>query len=120
VSDIIPAIGRREVRECDGHESGQVVVTVWRGPTGRWFILRSSHDYSTSDAWTFDWGAAAVGDQPVTGDFDGDAVSDIAVWRGPSGTWYIRRSLEGFTQWQSFQWGSSDVRSYPRLTVGHG
>jgi hypothetical protein len=35
------------------------------------------------------WGAAAVGDVPVPGDYDGDGLADLAVWRAPEGRWYL-------------------------------
>ena len=37
------------------------------------------------------------GDVPVTGDFDGDAITDIGVWRPSSATWFIRTSGSGYT-----------------------
>jgi hypothetical protein len=49
------------------------------------------------------WGGA--GDVPIPGDFDGDGVTDIAVFRPSNGTWYILNSSTGAGT--SIQWGSS-------------
>lgn len=57
------------------------------------------------------WGQ--TGDRPVSGDFDGDARTDIAVFRPTDGSWhYLRSSLTagnapGATAAAGFAWGAT-------------
>ena len=53
----------------------------------------STTDYATSVS--FQWGLD--GDVPVPGDYDGDGVTDLAVWRPSTGMWFIRTSGSGYT-----------------------
>ena len=47
---------------------------------------------------------------PGAGDFDGDAIGDLAVYRPSTGQWFLRYSRQGYAieagQWY-FQWGST-------------
>ena len=45
------------------------------------------------------------GDVPVPGDYDGDGVTDLAVFRPANGVWYILTSSSGFTTSVEYQWG---------------
>jgi hypothetical protein len=55
--------------------------------------------------WLF---LGAAGDVPVGGDFDGDGVSDIAVYhRVSTAQWFVLKSSTGFTLWDLYQWGQA-------------
>jgi hypothetical protein len=47
------------------------------------------------------WGGP--GDTPVSGDYDGDGRTDVAVYRPSTGTWFILRSSTNATS--VYQWG---------------
>ncbi len=51
-------------------------------------------------------------------DFDGDGRTDISVWRGSEGQWYIRRSSDG--RWESQRFGISDDLIAPADYDGDG
>lgn len=58
-------------------------------------------------AQSFQWGTA--GDVPLVGDFDGDGINDLTIYRPSNGTWYIRYSSLGFSLANSIaiQWGTT-------------
>ena len=58
--------------------------------------------------FVFTWGVAAT-DILTPGDYDGDAKSDLAIWRPAEGRYYIRRSLDGGMT--AINWGA--LNDYP-------
>jgi FG-GAP repeat len=74
---------------------------VYRPSNGGWYILQSSGNFSTYVSYL--WGVG--GDVPVTGDFDGDGKTDIAVYRPSNGGWYILKSSTGYAAYVTYMWG---------------
>lgn len=57
-----------------------------------WYILNSSNGAVSVVQWGLSGDVIASDTQP---DFDGDARTDVSVWRPSNGTWYIRQSSNG-------------------------
>lgn len=78
-------------------------LAVWRvEPTGRafWHILGGA------SGGFLEWGMAS--DVPVPADYDGDGLTDVAIWRPSDGTWWIQKSASRAIEVS--QWGlSGDV-----------
>ena len=92
------------IGDFDG--DGRHDLVVFRPPTGHWFVLKSSTNFTTSS--TYQWGTA--GDKPVPADYDGDGRTDLAVYRPSNGTWYVLTSGTGYTGAIAYSWGvSTDV-----------
>lgn len=72
-----PAPGTRTNFDFDGDSRAD--VSLFRPSTGTWYLSRSSLGFG---ALQF----GQLGDKPVPADYDGDGITDFAVYR--SGVWY--------------------------------
>lgn len=88
-------------------------IAVWRpnGMTAVWYILTSRSNYTQGVARH--WGAGALNDVPVVGDFDGDAIADPTVWRPGDGLWYMLNSSTGYSSSRAIQWGAGSLGDIP-------
>lgn len=66
------------------------------------------------------WGQP--GDVPIAGDFDGDKVADLVIYRPSSGTWYLRLSSRQFSLFGTvtIQWGQAGDVPMPGDYDGDG
>jgi subtilisin-like proprotein convertase family protein len=101
----LPLTGATNPLSCskpDYDGDGRADVAVYRPQTGQWFILPSG----TSGAVTqLAWGAPAssgLGDLDVPADYDGDGVTDVAIYRRATGEWFIRQSFDNALRQVSF------------------
>ena len=101
--------------DVDGDGADDLVI--WRSTTGTWYWLTSSSNYDYVVAGSRQWGSAALGDVPMTGDFDADGRADLAVWRSTDGTWYWLNSSSGYAYQTAGarQWGSAPLGDVPLL-----
>lgn len=95
------AAGPTVAKKADFDGDGKADLSVWRGTSSNWMILKSSNNQMQTALWGASY--APYYDQPVPGDYDGDGKIDIAVFRRQNGTWYIINSSNGAFQIQ--QWG---------------
>ncbi len=91
---------------------------VWRafgaGTNGVWYLRTSSGNISYT---TFGIpGASGTRDVALrSGDYDGDNITDIAVYRPSTRTFWVARSSGGF---QSQQWGEAGLTNLPIASFG--
>jgi hypothetical protein len=89
---------------------GRMDPTVRRPPasgqSAAYRMLLSTTDYDFGSALTVPAGWPGLGDTPVPGDYNGDGISDPAIWRGSAGVWIIPLSPD-FTTYAFYNWGQS-------------
>jgi hypothetical protein len=81
-----------QIPPSDFDGDGESDLAVWRPSTGVWHITNSTDGTYGSTQF----GGGEFGDIPVPGNYDGDQLTDYAVYR--AGTWFVLRSSTG-TLW---------------------
>jgi hypothetical protein len=71
-----------------------------------WYVLRSS-----DGAFFFRSFGLTGSDLATQNDYDGDGITDIAVWRDTDGNFYVLKSNTNFTSYFGAPWGSAS--DYP-------
>lgn len=78
---------------------------VFRASERNWYSFSSETQTSATARWGLE------SDRLVPADYDGDGLTDFAVWRPETGTWFVLRSRDG--EFQIVNWGT-------RQNVGTG
>jgi len=79
-------------RASDYDGDGKSDLAVFTPSTGKWSVLQSSSNYTTS----FSVVLGTSTDTPVPGDYDGDGKADVAVYTPSTGTWSILTSKSSY------------------------
>jgi hypothetical protein len=97
--------GQPRIVDFDG--KGDTSFSFWNPSTGDWSSTTNTYGYGGELTQTqiINWGLGSMGDIPTQGDFDGDGITDRAVFRDSTGYWYIRRSSD--LVWIQFPFGTS-------------
>ncbi|NCC94343.1 MAG: hypothetical protein EOM10_13845, partial [Opitutae bacterium] len=75
-------------------------LAVFQPSSGSWNFLSPE---GARGAMAFGWSAV----KPVPADYDGDRVTDVAVYHPASGNWYIRPSGGGSDYAEAFGWSAA-------------
>ena len=82
----------------DWDGDGVTEIGLFSSATGSWYLDRSgngSWDGKPADAYYPDFGKGLAGAVPVTGDWDGNGVTEIGLYSSAAGSWYLDRSGNG-------------------------
>ena len=95
----VPLIG-------DWNGDGKDTVSIYRQSEGRVYIVNAlGTDGGGLGAAAMSFGFGNPGDQAFTGDFDGDGIDTIGLYRGSTGFVYFRNSLTAGVAVLSFFYG---------------
>jgi predicted outer membrane repeat protein len=90
----------------DGRMDPTVRTPPAGGQSAAYLMLLSATEYDYGSSLTVPAGWPGLGDTPVIGDFNGDGISDPAIWRGNTGVWIIPLS-PSFTSYAFYSWGTT-------------
>jgi hypothetical protein len=92
---------------------GKTDMAAFQPFTGEWRVLRSSSNYTKYVTYSLGPSTDSLGlstDIPRPSDYDGDGVTDIAIYRPSTGEWRVLASSTNFTIETAVVWGSgSDI-----------
>jgi VCBS repeat protein len=129
-TESIPFVGTRGSRNstaipvaADYNGDGVTDLALYDPVTGRWSFNFSGAP-RRSPCVPCGFGESVVfgvsGDMPVPGDYDGDGITDIAVYRPSTGTWYVLQSTSKRTRTVTMQWGLAEDLPVPGDYDGDG
>lgn len=90
--NVCERVGQTKFVDLTG--DGENDIGFWRASDGAWLFHPIPGEIH--------WGSGAHGDIPVPQDYDGDGISDFAVYRNSTGYWYIYLSGDGQTMIAQF------------------
>lgn len=105
--------GQTRIVDFDGNNNSD--IAFWRPSDGLWMFY-SGISYGSYPE--INWGLGSLGDIPVPQDYDGDGKTDYAVFREPTGYWYILYSATG--QYAIVNFGLSGDKPVPADFDGDG
>ena len=95
--EVVQTPNHLSMPNCDFDGDAKTDLSVFRPGTGTWFIQSRSNGILRAQPF-------GIGtDEPTPGDFDGDGLTDVAVFR--TGTWFSLYSSDG--SFHATQFGSS-------------
>ncbi|MGI9584381.1 MAG: hypothetical protein ACR2N7_02195, partial [Acidimicrobiia bacterium] len=91
----------------DFNGSGTDSISVFRPATNQFFIINAlGADGGGLGAAEFDFTFGDSGDMPLSGDWDGDGVDGIGVYRPSTGEFFLRNDLSSGAADESFVFGN--------------
>jgi spore coat protein A, manganese oxidase len=105
------------IEYADFDNNGWGSAFVWRPGGSAYFYYNNDLSSGSPPATSVQFGT--TGDIPARMDYNGDGITDLAVFRPSSGTWYIDFNLDGIAN-RAIQFGTSGDTPVPGDYDGDG